>query len=74
MDGEGTIDTYTVVYSRERLPIRTILLGTDDEGQRFVANTPADSAVFEQFVTENQIGKRVRVESNADGLNIATPV
>ena len=74
LDGEGTIDTYTVVYSRERIPIKTILLGTDDQGQRFVANTIADPDVFDRFVNENQIGNRVTVESNADGRNIATPL
>ena len=74
MNGEGTVDTYTVVYSRERKPVKTILLGTNDDGQRFVANTLPDDDIFEQFAQENQIGKRVSVESNAEGLNVATPL
>lgn len=73
LDGSGTIDTYTVVYSRERAPVKIILLGTSDGGQRFVANTINDSDVFEQFAAENQIGKRVSVKSDGNGLNTAKP-
>ena len=70
-NGTGVIDTYTVVYSREREPVKTILLGTTDDGHRFVANTATTPEVLETFISENQIGKRVSV-STANKINIAS--
>ncbi|MEM7469084.1 MAG: hypothetical protein AAF387_19680, partial [Pseudomonadota bacterium] len=69
--GEGLIDTYTVVYSRERTPVKTIVLGTATNGARFVANTDGEDEVFEQFLNHNQIGKQVLVEPGPNNTNIA---
>ncbi|MBL6750687.1 MAG: hypothetical protein ISP90_09195 [Nevskia sp.] len=64
-EGEGTIDTYTVVYGRNRAPQRGIVYGRTDAGQRFVANTRDDAAVLEGFTGENRVGRRVRLAFDA---------
>lgn len=71
-DGEGTIDTYTVLYNRERNPEKAIVIGSTEDGLRFIANTPTDGATFERFILENQVGKRVSVKASAGDINIAT--
>ncbi|MGR8947672.1 MAG: hypothetical protein ACU84Q_06465 [Gammaproteobacteria bacterium] len=71
-NGEGVIDTYTVVYSRDREPVKTILLGTTDDGQRFIANTPTEREVFDAFINENQIGRRVSVQTTNEKINLAS--
>ncbi len=58
-DGEGTIETYTVVYGRDGQPQRGVVLGRYDDGARFVANTP--TSILADFVTSEQIGRRGRV-------------
>ena len=71
LDGHGVIDTYTVVYSRERNPVKAIILGTTDEGFRFVANTRDDESLLAELANTNHIGKQVAVTSAGLGVNIA---
>lgn len=71
-DGFGTIETYTVVYGRDRQPQKTIIIGSNDNGVRFIANTDTQAHTFEKFTAKNQIGARVSVVATNDGRNVAT--
>lgn len=71
-NGEGKIDTYTVVFSRDRNPEKAIIIGTTDDGQRFIANSATDDATFEQLMSENQIGATVSVTATSDNINVAS--
>ncbi len=64
--GEGTIETFTVVFSREG-PERGIVIGRlAADGTRFLANTaPGDRAACERLMHEESIGRPVRVRQAA---------
>ena len=49
--GPATVETYTVVYGRDGAPAQGIVIGRLDDGQRFIANTPADQSLFETMVS-----------------------
>jgi acetyl-CoA C-acetyltransferase len=66
--GRGTIETYTVIYGRDGAPERGIVLGRQDDGQRFIANTPTDGATIAQLTEQEGVG-RTGALSRADGLN-----
>ena len=68
--GEGSIETYTVIYDREQQPARALIYGRTDAGLRFVANTDGSSASFAALTGENQVGRKVRLH-RAGELNIA---
>ncbi|MBL8773423.1 MAG: acetyl-CoA acetyltransferase [Phenylobacterium sp.] len=69
--GVGTIETYTVVHKREG-PFMAIVVGRDENGRRFVANTPADPATLASMEASEQVGRKGTV-SQAGDLNIFTP-
>jgi len=72
VQGEGTIETYTVIYARDHSPQRVLIYGRDAEGQRFVANGATDSDTITRLTETNQIGQRVALQHDrADGLNHA---
>lgn len=56
--GTGTVETYTVLYDRDGAPARGIVLGRDEDGKRFLANTPTDRELLESFVAVEQVGRR----------------
>ncbi|MCC6708611.1 MAG: hypothetical protein IT492_13730 [Gammaproteobacteria bacterium] len=68
--GEGSIETYTVIYDRDQQPARALVYGRTDDGLRFVANTDGSAASFAALSGENQVGRRVRLR-HAGGINIA---
>ncbi len=68
--GQGTIETYTVIYDREQRPTRALVYGRNDEGLRFVANTSGDEASFAALTGENQVGRKVQLHCVGD-VNIA---
>ncbi len=70
-EGLGTIETYTVIFARDRTPVRAIVYGRTAEGERFVANAPDDADTYAELMTRNQIGRSVRLRSGADALNRA---
>jgi acetyl-CoA C-acetyltransferase len=72
-DGAGTIETYTVVYDRDGVPVRGIVVGRLDDGRRFLANTPADRALLEALTEEEAIGRRGRVGPGDGGVNRFEP-
>ena len=64
--GEGTIETYTVVYDRDGDPVRGVVVGRQDDGRRFLANTPPDRALLESLTQKEAIGTRGRVANDGD--------
>jgi acetyl-CoA C-acetyltransferase len=70
--GQGTVETYTVLYDREGAPARGIVLGRTDGGERFLANTPDDRALLESFAASEQVGARGRLTSE-DGHCLYDP-
>jgi acetyl-CoA C-acetyltransferase len=69
--GRGTIETYTVVHKREG-PFLGIVVGRDENGRRFAANTPADPQTLASLEASEQIGRTGTVAQEGD-LNIFTP-
>ena len=70
--GRGTIETYTVVYERDAGPVRGVVVGRTDAGRRFVANTPADRQLLEDFVAVENVGRSGTLR-HADGVNVFDP-
>ncbi|WP_374468515.1 acetyl-CoA acetyltransferase [Phenylobacterium sp.] len=54
--GRAVVETYTVVHKREG-PFLGIVVGRDEAGRRFAANTPADPAFLAAFEAEEQVGR-----------------
>lgn len=71
-NGPASVETYTVIFDREGRPARGIVIGRTDEGARFLANTPDDSALNEQVVEKEFIGARGQVR-HVDGMNRFEP-
>ncbi len=70
--GSGRIETWTVVYDRERNPARGIVYGRTMGGARFVANSPHDAASYAALTDENVIGRQVELSAADDGRTLAT--
>ena len=63
--GPATIETYTVEYGRDGLPVPSMLVLRLHDGRRTVAN--GDLADVRALVTEEGVGKKGRVSPGADG-------
>jgi acetyl-CoA C-acetyltransferase len=71
--GRATVETYTVVHKREG-PFLGIVVGRDQAGRRFVANTPADPAFLTAFEAQEQVGRSGTVTPAHDGgINLFVP-
>lgn len=71
--GAATIETYTVAHGRAG-PARGIVIGRDEAGRRFVANTPADEATLRDLESREAVGRPGRVDSFDGGMrNVFTP-
>jgi acetyl-CoA C-acetyltransferase len=70
--GRATVETYTVTYDREGAPERGIVVGRLLDGRRFLAHTPGERALLEEFVAREGVG-RGGVVSHEGGRNIFTP-
>jgi acetyl-CoA C-acetyltransferase len=67
--GLATIETYTVVHAREGMRMG-IVIGRDEAGRRFVANTPkGDVAMMEDLQAREGVGRRGHVR-HLDGRNV----
>ncbi|MGR8919799.1 MAG: hypothetical protein ACU85V_09275 [Gammaproteobacteria bacterium] len=70
--GSGTIETYTVIYNRERQPVRGVIYGRTAAGARFVANTPDEDTAYAALTEECRVGAAVALSVDpADGRTIA---
>jgi acetyl-CoA C-acetyltransferase len=67
--GEGMIETYTVAYARDGRPNCGIVLGRTASGQRFLANTPGDPLILEEFVQLERVGQTGQLRQQ-DGKTI----
>jgi acetyl-CoA C-acetyltransferase len=61
--GSGTIETFTVLYDRTGTPQSGLIIGSLDNGSRFVALTPSDTHLLEQMTLYDPIGQRGQVTS-----------
>lgn len=68
--GRGTIETYTVVHRREG-PFMGIVVGRDEAGRRFVANTPDDPETLAGLEQGEQVGRGGTVTPGQ--VNLFTP-
>jgi len=72
-NGEGTVETYTVLYGRDNQPQQGIVIGRlgelgDPKARRFVAMVGADRGVLEGMTQEDMIGSK-GVASSGDEHN-----
>lgn len=70
--GKAVIETYTVAYGRDGRPNRGIVLGRTADEIRFLANTPADPSMLEEFVQQERVGQ-TGVLVQLDGRTIFEP-
>jgi acetyl-CoA C-acetyltransferase len=66
--GNAKIIAYTVAYQKTD-PVRGILIGELDNGERFVANTKSDAETFARMIAEDLVGIEGEVKQE-NGLNI----
>ena len=64
--GPAVIETYTVVHSRDGYRMG-IVIGRDEAGRRFVANTPSDEATLAALEGVEGVGRRGHVRRADDG-------
>lgn len=70
--GEGFIETYTVIYSRDGSPSYAIIYGKTKEGLRFVAQNHPEPDMIKALESENRVGATIRLKHDASqGKNIA---
>jgi acetyl-CoA C-acetyltransferase len=70
--GAATIETYTVMHDRKG-PSYAILFARDDQGRRFIANTPDDPALLTDMTTKDYLGAAGTVQADDAGINIFKP-
>jgi acetyl-CoA C-acetyltransferase len=66
--GPATIETYTVVHTREAYRMG-IVIGRDGQGRRFVANTPTDEPTLRDLERVEGVGRRGHVRKADDGVH-----
>ena len=72
-NGTGTIETYTILYSRDGSILQAVLYGKTDEGFRFISQTAPDPDIFQELIRRCQIGTPVKLRHNQKlNLNIAS--
>jgi acetyl-CoA C-acetyltransferase len=71
-EGEGVIETYTVLFDREGAPQKAIIYGRDAEERRFVALGRPEARIEEALIAECQVGRTVNLgHDDRAGLNHA---
>lgn len=65
-EGPARIETYTVVHGRTGYRMG-VVIGRDEAGRRFVANTPDDEATLRAMEASEQVGRPGRVGPHPDG-------
>lgn len=72
-NGAATVETYTIVHSRDGNPERGIVIGRLTESdERFLANTPPDPELLASLEKVELIGTQGTVQ-HKDGQNLYTP-
>jgi acetyl-CoA C-acetyltransferase len=70
--GDAVVETYTVVHGKNGAESGIIVGRLTEDNRRFVANTPAEPAVFASLENTDSIGRPGSV-AHIDGRNIFTP-
>ena len=70
--GNATIETFTVMHDKSGPSFGVVLGRLVDTGQRFVANTPRDTASLLALQEQESLGRPGTVEQR-DGLNVFSP-
>lgn len=69
--GKAYVETYTVIYDRQGFPMRGIIIGRQENGQRFIAHSEQDQDTLKLMTEEELIGIRgTVVHQEATGLNL----
>jgi len=63
--GNATIETYTVIHSREAAE-RALVIGLLDNGTRFIAETPHDEQTLRQMMDREMLGARGTVTTGEE--------
>ncbi len=71
-EGAGRIEAYTVLFGRDGEPSQGVVIGRLERGERFVANTPEDTATLRALVESEGVGRSGLV-APVDGRNVFTP-
>lgn len=67
-NGRGIIDTYTVINGRKGLEF-ALIIGTLENGSRFIANSEKDKTLLEKMMNNEMLGEKVSVFQK-EGKNI----
>lgn len=70
--GRAMLETYTVIYDRNNLPSRGVVIGKGENGKRFAAFTPSNPSLFSAMINENFCDITGTVVSQ-DKVNTFTP-
>ncbi|MCZ6853157.1 MAG: acetyl-CoA acetyltransferase, partial [Gammaproteobacteria bacterium] len=62
--GPATVETYTVLFSRQGEAERGLIIGRLDDGGRFIAFTPNDDELLKNLTLDSPIGQRGQVRSD----------
>lgn len=72
--GPASVETYTIMYSRDAAPESAIVIGRDSENHRFIANATPDRRTLESMVKHEMVGAKGKVARQATGeTNVFTP-
>lgn len=69
----GTIETYTVNFDKNNQPEKGFIIGRDENGERFIANTPKDQSLLKELCEKDgAIGRKGSIARKGK-LNLFTP-
>ncbi|MBU2628196.1 MAG: hypothetical protein KKE61_06245, partial [Proteobacteria bacterium] len=72
VNGPGTIETYTVIYSMDQKPSYAVLYGKTRDNFRFIARTKDHPDIFKLLITKSQVGQPVALKFDVtQNINIA---
>ena len=72
VNGDGRIETYTIIYKRNHEPAYGVIYGRTGDNLRFIANTEDDKEIFTRLSSKNRVGEKVNIKFNRKkNINIA---
>lgn len=70
--GTGTIETYTIIYSKDQQPSYAVLYGKTRDNYRFIARTQSHPDIFKKLTSMNCVGQNVNIIFDpSQNMNIA---
>ena len=70
--GKGVIETYTVSFDKSGAPSKGIIIGRDENGQRFLANTRSDTSMLNEICEKDGAIGRSGTIARKGKLNLFT--